>query len=86
MKKRFLTVSAIYWFIGIIVIAFYAMSCGFSAGHDEESAALITECIYEVRSRMPLVVAGIVALYVLVIYVMIGRWEKSGTKTRKKRR
>ncbi len=86
MKKRFLTVSAIYWFIGIVLIAFYAMSCGFSAGHDEESAALITECISEVRSRTPLVVAGIVALYVFVIYVMIGRWEKSGTKKRKKRR
>ncbi|WP_298465863.1 hypothetical protein [uncultured Erythrobacter sp.] len=66
--KRLIYLSVVYWTIALILLAVYNFQCGFSAGHDPESDALIRACIDDMQAGFPYVFAATIAMYIAVMW------------------
>lgn len=66
--KRLAYISVAYWIVAIIVLAVYTFQCGFSAGHDPESDALIRACIDDMEAGFPYVFTATIVVYIGVIW------------------
>lgn len=67
--KRLIYLSVVYWIIALILLVVYNFQCGFSAGHDPASDAVIRACIDDMQAGFPYVFAAIVLIYVGVIWL-----------------
>ena len=63
--KKFLLLSGLYWVAIVVLNTALFWSCGFGAGHSEESNAVITACRVRADETIEYIFIGGALLYLL---------------------